>query len=75
MRLFILKLYKDKLQPFINSTCPLSRLYTISLSKALYNACMNGTSTIAPRDVLMDLIREKPDRLNKRDRQGAWHKR
>ena len=35
--------------------------------KPLYNACMTDTPKTTPREVLMELIREKPDRLNKRD--------
>lgn len=42
-------------------------LSPIPSRKALYNACMTDTPTIAPRDVLMELIREKPDRLTRRD--------
>jgi len=48
----------------------ITRVATISPThrrKSPYNVSMTDTPLSPPRDVLMELIREKPDRLTRRD--------
>jgi ribonuclease R len=49
------------------SIAPQPNLPPIAPRKPLYNGCMTDTPLTPPRDILMELIREKPDRLKRRD--------